>query len=69
MEVTEDPATVAAVVAEVRKTQLRFGVGPLGEGGYRVVVPADGLAEDRSVPPTLDEVKQQLRAFRGQDRP
>ena len=67
MELTEDPATVAAVVAEVRKTQLRFGVGPYGEGLYRVVVPADGLAEDRSVPPTLDEVKQQLRAFAGTD--
>ncbi len=67
MELTEDPATVAAVVAEVRKTQLRFGVGPYGEGVYRVVVPADGLAEDRSVPPTLDEVKQQLRAFAGTD--
>ena len=67
MELTEDPATVAAVVAEVRKTQLRFGVGPYGEGLYRVVVPADGLAVDRSVPPTLDEVKQQLRAFAGTD--
>jgi rifampicin monooxygenase len=67
MEVTEDPATIAAVVAEVRKTQLRFGVGPYGEGVYRVVVPADGLAEDRAVPPTLDEVKRQLRAFAGSD--
>ena len=30
MEVTEDPATVAAIVAEVRKTQLRFGAIPSG---------------------------------------
>ncbi|MFE0592933.1 rifampin monooxygenase [Micromonospora echinospora] len=67
MEVAEDPATVAAVVAEVRKTQLRFGVGPLGGGMHRVVVPAEGVAEDRSVPPTLDEFKRQLRVFAGTD--
>ncbi|OZV75870.1 FAD-dependent oxidoreductase [Micromonospora echinospora] len=67
MAVAEDPATVAAVVAEVRKTQLRFGVGPLGNGMNRVVVPAEEVAEDRSVPPTLDEFKRQLRAFAGTD--
>jgi len=67
MEVTEDPATVAAVVAEIRKTQLRFGLGPYGEGTYRVVVPAEGMAEDRTVPPTLEEFKRQLRAFAGTD--
>jgi 2-polyprenyl-6-methoxyphenol hydroxylase-like FAD-dependent oxidoreductase len=67
MEVAEDPARVAAVVADVRKTQPRFGVGPFGDGAYRVVVPAAGLAEDRSVPPTLEEVKQQLRATAGTD--
>ena len=67
MEVTEDPATITAIVTEVRKTQLRFGLGPLADGVYRVVVPADGLAEDRSAPPTLEEVKQQLRVFAGTD--
>jgi rifampicin monooxygenase len=68
MEVAAPPDTVAAVVAEVRKTQLRFGVGPLVEGGaYRVVVPAEGLAEDRFVPPTLEEFKRQLRAVAGTD--
>ncbi|MEU7858620.1 rifampin monooxygenase [Nonomuraea sp. NPDC049141] len=67
MELTENPATVAAIVAEVRKTQLRFGAGPLGDGVYRVVVPADGVAEDRAVPPTLEEFKQQLRATAGTD--
>ena len=67
MEVTEDPATVAAIVAEVRKTQKGFGAGPSGDGVYRVVVPAEGVAEDRSVPPTLEEFKQQLRAFAGTD--
>jgi hypothetical protein len=58
---------VAAVTAEVRKTQLRFGAGPLGDGLYRVIVPAAGVAEDRAVPPSLEEVKQQLRVFGGTD--
>ncbi|MFD1145676.1 rifampin monooxygenase [Saccharothrix hoggarensis] len=67
VELTASPETVAAVVAEVRKTQLRFGVGPHGDGGYRLVVPAEGVAEDRTVPPTLDEVKRQLRLVAGTD--
>ncbi|MGH3811556.1 MAG: rifampin monooxygenase [Pseudonocardiaceae bacterium] len=67
MEVAAAPETVAAVVAEVRKTQKRFGLGPFGDGVYRVVVPAAGVAEDRTVPPTLEEVKQQLRVFAGTD--
>ncbi|MQA11681.1 MAG: FAD-dependent oxidoreductase, partial [Pseudonocardiaceae bacterium] len=67
MEVTEDPETIAAIVADVRKTQLRFGLGPLGDGVFRVVVPAEGVAEDRSAPPTLDEVRQQLRVTAGTD--
>jgi 2-polyprenyl-6-methoxyphenol hydroxylase-like FAD-dependent oxidoreductase len=67
MKVTEDPATVAAIVAEVRKTQLRFGAMPLGDGVYRLVVAAEGVAEDRTVPPTIEEFKQQLRAFAGTD--
>ncbi|MCK7626549.1 rifampin monooxygenase [Streptomyces sp. RS10V-4] len=67
MAATEDPATIAAVVEEVRKTQLRFGAMPLGEGRYRLVVPADGVAEDRATAPTLDEFRQQLRAVAGTD--
>jgi len=67
MEVTAAPEELAAVVTEVRKTQKFFGVGPSREGLYRVVVPAEGLAEDRSVPPTLEEVKQRLRVFAGTD--
>jgi 2-polyprenyl-6-methoxyphenol hydroxylase-like FAD-dependent oxidoreductase len=60
--------TVVAVMAEVRKTQLRFGVGPpVGDGVYRVVVPAAGVAEDRTVPPTMEEFRQQLRATAGTD--
>jgi 2-polyprenyl-6-methoxyphenol hydroxylase-like FAD-dependent oxidoreductase len=67
MEVTEAPETVAAIVAEVRKTQFRFGLGPVGEGAYRVLVPAEGVTEDRTVAPTLDEFKLQLREYAGTD--
>jgi len=67
VEVAVSPERLAAVVAEVRKTQLRFGAVPLAYGVYRVVVPAEGMAEDRTVPPTLDELKGQLRVFAGTD--
>lgn len=67
LAVTADPATVAEVVARVRRTQLRFGLGPLGDGYYRVVVPAAAVAVDRTVPPTLDELRTQLRAVAGTD--
>ncbi|MEU8263720.1 rifampin monooxygenase [Micromonospora sp. NPDC048999] len=67
MKVAVPPETVAAVVAEVRKTQKRFGLGPIGDGAYRVVVPAEGVAEDRTIAPTLDDFKQQLRTFAGTD--
>lgn len=67
VEVTVSPETLAAAVAEVRKTQQRFGFMPLEGGVYRVVVPADGVAEDRVTPPTLEELRQQLRAYAGTD--
>ena len=65
MELTEPQEEVAAVMAEVRKTQLGFGAGPIGDGLYRIVVPAAGVAEDRTIPPTLEEFKQQLQATAG----
>ncbi|WP_371604145.1 rifampin monooxygenase [Streptomyces sp. NBC_01220] len=67
MEVTEDPEKIAAVVADVRRTQLRFGVGPANDGVCRVVVPADGISEDRTAPPTLEDFRQRLRAVAGTD--
>jgi 2-polyprenyl-6-methoxyphenol hydroxylase-like FAD-dependent oxidoreductase len=67
MEMTMPLKEVAAVVAEVRKTEQWFGLGPSGEGLYRVVVPAEKVTEDRSVPPTLEEVRQRLRVFAGTD--
>jgi 2-polyprenyl-6-methoxyphenol hydroxylase-like FAD-dependent oxidoreductase len=67
VELSATPEEVTAVVTEVRKTQKGFGVGPSGEGLYRVVVPAEGVTEDRSVAPTLEEVKQRLRVVAGTD--
>ncbi len=67
VEVAIAPETLTAAVAEVRKTQLGFGAGPVGDGLYRVVVPADSVAEDRTVPPTLAELEQRLRFFTGID--
>lgn len=67
VELTASQETLTAVMTEVRKTQLRFGVGPIGDGVFRLVVPADGVADDRSVPPTLEEVKRQLVATAGTD--
>ncbi len=67
MELTEDWETVLAVMTEVRKTQLRFGLSPIGDGVYRVGVPAEGLCDDPRVPPTFEEVKRQLKAVAGSD--
>ncbi len=67
VEVTVSPDTLNAVAAEVRQTQKRFGAVPLGDGVYRLVVPADGVAGDRTIPPTLDDLKRQVRKLAGTD--
>ncbi|WP_159617341.1 rifampin monooxygenase [Arthrobacter zhaoguopingii] len=67
MELTAPAEEVKAVVEKVRRTQKGFGVGPAGNGLHSVVVPAAGVTEDRAVPPTLGEVKRQLRAIAGTD--
>ncbi|MFC5142740.1 rifampin monooxygenase [Actinomycetospora rhizophila] len=68
MEATASPDEVASVVAEVRRTQLRFGLGPSGtEGVYRVVVPAAGVVEGRTETPTLEDFRAQLRVVAGTD--
>src|SRR5215218_10937527 len=67
MEVAVTPETLDAVITEVRKTHKTFGAVPLGDGVYRIGVPAAGVAKDRSVPPTLDELRQQLQVFAGTD--
>lgn len=67
MEVGVEPETVTAVVTEIRRTQKLFGLGPVGNGLYRVVVPAEGVSGDRSVAPTLEEFRRRLRAVAGTD--
>ncbi|GAA2291698.1 rifampin monooxygenase [Streptomyces hawaiiensis] len=67
MEVAASPEELATVMAEVRKTHFRFGAMPIREGVHRVIVPAEGVAEDRTAPPTFEEFRQQLRKFAGTD--
>jgi 2-polyprenyl-6-methoxyphenol hydroxylase-like FAD-dependent oxidoreductase len=67
VEVTMPPDELAAMVAEVRKTDRGFGIGPVGDGVFRAVVPAEQVTEDRTVPPTIEELRQRLRVFSGTD--
>jgi rifampicin monooxygenase len=66
MEVGVPADEVTAVVAEVRKTEKRFGLGTFGGGVYRVVVPAEGVAGDRTAP-TIEDFRRQLKAYAGTD--
>ncbi|GAA3001753.1 rifampin monooxygenase [Actinokineospora diospyrosa] len=66
MEIGVAPEELTEVMTRVRETERRFGIGPFGDA-YRVVVPAAGVAQDRSVPPTLEEFKRQLVAVAGTD--
>ena len=67
VQVTTPPDELARVAAEVRQVHKGFGIGPAGDGLHRAVVPAAGVAEDRAVPPTLDELRTQLLAYAGTD--
>ena len=67
VEVAIPPETLATVVAEVRQTHVRFGAIPLGDGVYRLIVPAEGVAEDRAAAPTLEEFKERVRTVAGTD--
>ncbi len=66
MRMTESPETIVAAMSEIRRTQKRFGIGPAGDGYYRVVVPAAGLSTDRT-PPSFEDFRTQLRAHAGTD--
>ena len=67
VELTAAPEELAAVMAEVRKTQFRFGAMPIGDGLHRVIVPAAEVAEDRTAGPSVEELREQLRAVAGTD--
>jgi hypothetical protein len=65
MQVGVPQEEIAAKVAEIRATDKRFWLRPVGRA-YSVVVPAAGVG-DRTEPPTLDDFKQRLRAVAGTD--
>ncbi|MEU4650834.1 FAD-dependent monooxygenase [Nocardia fluminea] len=67
MEVGMSLEEVVAKVTEIRATNPVFSVRPFGEGVYSVVVPATGVREDRTQPPTLEDFREQLRAIAGTD--
>jgi rifampicin monooxygenase len=67
MEVAVPPETLNAVAAEVGTTNVRFGPAPHEGGVYRFVVRAEGVAEDRTAPPSFEEFKQRLREIAGTD--
>ncbi|MGV9295663.1 FAD-dependent monooxygenase [Amycolatopsis sp. NPDC003676] len=64
MPATAPQEEIAAKVAEVRETDKRFMLSPVGEGIYRVVVPAAGISAE---PPVLEDFKQRLHAIAGTD--
>ena len=66
VEVAAPQEEIAARVAEIRQSEKRFSLGPFGEGVYRVVVPVARVS-DRAEPPTLEDVRQGLRAIAGTD--
>jgi 2-polyprenyl-6-methoxyphenol hydroxylase-like FAD-dependent oxidoreductase len=66
-EVTAAPQALDAAAAEARAAGVRFGPVPHADGLYGFVVPAEEVAEDHAVPPTLEEVRQRLRVFAGTD--
>ncbi|MFF4763281.1 rifampin monooxygenase [Streptomyces sp. NPDC001292] len=67
VEVAAPQETLTAVAAELGTADLRFGPAPHEEGVYRFVVRAEEVAEDRRVPPTLDELTGRLREIAGTD--
>ena len=67
MEVSAPLEEVVEVVTRVRETHKGFGVGPSSAGLFRAVVPAAGVAPDRTVAPTFEEFTRQLRAYAGTD--
>lgn len=60
-----DVPTALAVSTEVRKTDLAFGIGPVADGVFRLVVREAEPQEGREV--TLDAVQERLRAVAGTD--
>ena len=60
------PEEIAATVAAIGGAERRWWLRPFGDGVYQVVVPAAGVS-GRATPPTLDDVRDRLRAVAGTD--
>ncbi|MFB7873815.1 FAD-dependent monooxygenase [Nocardia sp. NPDC056064] len=67
LEVGVAPEEISAAMAELGRTTRRVTLRPFGEGIYSVIVPAEGVDEDRAQPPTLADFQRQLRAHAGTD--
>ena len=67
VEVAAAPEELDAAAAQALEVGVRFGPTPHAEGFYGFVVPAEEVTEDRTDPPTLEEVRQRLRALVGTD--
>ena len=61
------PQELDAAAARARTAGVRFGPAPHADGFYGFVVPAEGVTEDRTGPPTLEEFRQRLQALAGTD--
>jgi rifampicin monooxygenase len=66
MEVGVPQEEIAAKVTEIRATDRRFMIGPVGEGIHRVVAPGAEV-DDREEPPTLEALRHRLRTIAGTD--
>src|SRR5215471_9836961 len=66
-KVAAAPQELDAAAAGARAAGVRFGPAPHADGVYGFVVPAEEVAEDSTVPLTLEEFKQRLRALAGTD--
>jgi 2-polyprenyl-6-methoxyphenol hydroxylase-like FAD-dependent oxidoreductase len=68
-----EPAGVEWLLAEAEVAEPSealntvAGPAPHEEGVYRIVLRAEEVAEDRTVPPTFEELKQRLREVAGTD--
>lgn len=66
-ELTTPPDEVMTVITRVHETHRGFGAGPVGNGVYRIVVPAAEVADEGAPPPRLDDLRTQLTAYAGTD--
>jgi 2-polyprenyl-6-methoxyphenol hydroxylase-like FAD-dependent oxidoreductase len=66
-EIAASAQELEAAAAQAQAAGVRFGPAPHAPGRYGFVVPAAEVAADGSAPPTLEEVRERLRALTGTD--